>query len=118
MISQSDMQRVNTNAIPPNTPIPPYQPTNAFIPGKYADLNTALGLFPPNAVNVVQPMYYSSHDIAKLDPDFAKAENVGRIVQGVESLEESDPGILGRLTKTIAVLGVLGGMSILGALVM
>jgi len=109
------MQRVNSNAIPPSKPIPPYQPTNALIRGDYSDLNTALGLFPPNAVNVVQPQYYSTYDIAKLDPDFAKSERVGRIVEGVESLEESDPGILGRLTKTIAVFGIIGGLSILGA---
>jgi len=107
------MKRVNTNYVPAPKPIPPYQPANAFVPGSYADLNTALGIFPPNAVNIVQPKYYATSDIQKLDPDFANTQRIGKIVETGYSIEEQDPGIFGRISKTAGVLALIGGTSIL-----
>ncbi len=100
---------------PVTSPIPPYQPKNAFIPGRTADLNIALGLFPPNAANI-QAKYYATSDIQKLDPDFANQQRIGSIVETGVSMEEQDPGFLGRMTKTTVVLAAIGAGSLLFAL--
>jgi hypothetical protein len=93
-------------------PIPPYQPANAFIPSDTADLNTALGLFPPNPVNI-QTQYYALSDIQKIDPNIARQEQIGSFVETGISVADSDPGIFGRITKTTIALAVVGGSSIL-----
>lgn len=113
------MTTYNTKKVPftsSNDPvtktIPPYQPVNAFIPGQYADLNLALGLFPPNAVNV-QAKYYATSDIAKLDPNYANQERLGRMIETGVAIDENDPGLIGRISKTTFALGIVGALTLL-----
>lgn len=93
-------------------PIPPYQPANAFIPSTTADLNLALGLFPPNPVNI-QTQYYATSDIQKIDPNFAKQEQIGKLVETGVAIGEQDPGIYARMAKITGSLALVGGASIL-----
>lgn len=98
----------------PNYPTPPNLPSIGLMPGNFTNLSTALG-YPPNNVQV-KSRYYSSEEIARLDPsyiddgDFADVRSL--VSHGI-SYEETNPGGLQRIAKTFTGFAAVGLLSIL-----
>lgn len=96
----------------PDYPTPPYLPSIGLMQSQHTNLKTALGLFPPDNVQV-KSRYFSSDEIAKLAPDYIETEKIGSIVARGVSLDEGSPGAIERMGKTTLALAAVGGASLL-----
>lgn len=96
----------------PNYPTPPYLPSIGLMQSQHTNLKTAIGVFPPDNVEV-KSRYYTSQEIAKLAPEYLETTRVASAVQRGVSLEEDHPGAIRRMTKTVTGLAVVGGVSLL-----
>jgi hypothetical protein len=98
----------------PEYPQPPYLPSIGLMPSQFSNLQTALG-YPPNNVQV-KSRYYTSHEIAQLDPDHVLDDDyndVRSLVSHGISYEEGNPGGLSRIARTAIGLAGVGAVSVL-----